>query len=48
MRLAGLLPNAELVEIADSATLIPEDQPDELARVLSTFLAQNGTEPARH
>lgn len=46
-KLTELLPNARLVEIADSATLIPEDQPDELARVLSTFLVQHGAEPAR-
>jgi pimeloyl-ACP methyl ester carboxylesterase len=44
-RLVKLLPNAELVEIADSATLIPEDQPEELARVLSDFLVRNGAEP---
>lgn len=31
-RLAELLPNARLVEIADSYTLIPLDQPDQLAR----------------
>ena len=46
-RLVELLPDAQLVEIADSATLIPEDQPDELARVLSEFLARNGAEPVR-
>jgi len=38
-RLADLLPHARLVEIADSYTLIPEDQPVELARVLREFLA---------
>jgi pimeloyl-ACP methyl ester carboxylesterase len=31
-RLAELLPQGKLVEIADSRTLIPEDQPEELAR----------------
>jgi pimeloyl-ACP methyl ester carboxylesterase len=31
-RLAELLPQGKLVEIADSYTLIPEDQPEELAR----------------
>lgn len=46
-RLAELLPDAQLVEIADTATLIPEDQPDELARVLTEFLTRNGAEPAR-
>ncbi|MEX0630669.1 MAG: alpha/beta hydrolase [Chloroflexota bacterium] len=38
-RLADLLPRGRLVEIADSYTLIPEDQPAELARVLRDFLA---------
>jgi pimeloyl-ACP methyl ester carboxylesterase len=38
-RLADLLPRGRLVEIADSYTLIPEDQPAELARVLREFLA---------
>ncbi|MER5275764.1 alpha/beta hydrolase [Streptomyces sp. NPDC002809] len=37
-RLAGLLPKGELVEIADSYTLIPEDRPEELARHLREFL----------
>jgi pimeloyl-ACP methyl ester carboxylesterase len=45
-RLAELLPNARLVRIADSATLIPEDNPEELAGVLSDFLVRNGAEPA--
>ena len=38
-RLAELLPRGQLVEISDSYTLIPEDQPAELARALRTFLA---------
>ena len=38
-RLAKLLPNARLIEIPDSYTLIPEDQPAELARALRDFLA---------
>ncbi len=38
-RLADLLPRGQLVEIADSYTLIPEDQPAELARALRVFLA---------
>ncbi|PSL04582.1 pimeloyl-ACP methyl ester carboxylesterase [Haloactinopolyspora alba] len=46
-KLTELLPNAQLVEIADSGTLIPEDQPEELVRVLTAFLAQNGAEPVR-
>ena len=38
-RLAQLLPRGQLVEISDSYTLIPEDQPAELARALRDFLA---------
>src|SRR3954471_24362168 len=38
-RLAELLPRGELVEIDDSYTLIPEDQPAELARAIRTFVA---------
>ncbi|WP_406364577.1 alpha/beta fold hydrolase [Streptomyces sp. NBC_00645] len=37
-RLAELLPKSELVEIADSYTLIPEDQPEQLAAHLRSFL----------
>ncbi len=37
-RLAALLPHARLVEIADSYTLIPEDQPIELARAIRQFV----------
>jgi pimeloyl-ACP methyl ester carboxylesterase len=37
-RLAALLPHARLVEIADSATLIPLDQPDALARAIRQFV----------
>lgn len=37
-RLAELYPNAELVEIAGSATLVPEDQPELLARHLRAFV----------
>jgi pimeloyl-ACP methyl ester carboxylesterase len=36
-RLAELLPHGRLVEIADSYTLIPLDQPKELARVVREF-----------
>jgi pimeloyl-ACP methyl ester carboxylesterase len=39
-RLAELLPNARLVEIADSYTLIPEDQPGELARAIREFMRE--------
>ncbi|WP_329206282.1 alpha/beta hydrolase [Streptomyces sp. NBC_00683] len=37
-RLAGLLPQGELVEIADSYTLIPEDQPQQLSAAIRAFL----------
>jgi pimeloyl-ACP methyl ester carboxylesterase len=37
-RLARLYPKAELVEIAGSSTLIPEDQPERLVEVLREFL----------
>jgi pimeloyl-ACP methyl ester carboxylesterase len=37
-RLAELFPNARLVEIEDSYTLIPEDQPDLLARLIRDFV----------
>lgn len=39
-RLAELLPLARLVEIADSGTLIPEDQPEQLARALREFVGE--------
>jgi pimeloyl-ACP methyl ester carboxylesterase len=47
-RLAELYPKGRLVEIADSSTLIPEDQPERLAEVLTEFLVQTGAEPVRH
>ena len=37
-RLAGLFRDAKLVEIEDSYTLIPEDQPERLARELREFV----------
>jgi len=37
-RLAELLPHARLIEIADSYTLIPEDQPGELALAIRQFI----------
>ncbi|WP_406391255.1 alpha/beta fold hydrolase [Streptomyces sp. NBC_00887] len=37
-RLAELLPQGELVEIADSCTLIPEDQPQRLSAAIRAFL----------
>jgi pimeloyl-ACP methyl ester carboxylesterase len=39
-RLAELLPDARLVEIADSYTLIPEDQPAGLARAIRQFVRE--------
>jgi pimeloyl-ACP methyl ester carboxylesterase len=39
-RLAELLPQSRLVEIADSYTLIPEDQPATLAEHMREFLAR--------
>ena len=39
-RFAELLPRARLVEIPDSYTLIPEDQPTELARLLREFVRE--------
>jgi pimeloyl-ACP methyl ester carboxylesterase len=38
-RLASVLPNGELVEIADSDTLLPLDQPAALADAIRTFVA---------
>lgn len=37
-RLAALLPQGRLIEVADSSTLIPEDQPGELARAIRQFI----------
>ncbi len=37
-RFAELLPHGRLIEIADSYTLIPEDQPGELARAIRQFI----------
>jgi pimeloyl-ACP methyl ester carboxylesterase len=39
-RLAEIFPDARLVEIADSYTLIPEDQPGELARAIREFVRE--------
>ncbi|MGK5543195.1 alpha/beta fold hydrolase [Streptomyces sp. URMC 127] len=46
-RLAQLYPKGRLVEINDSSTLVPEDQPEQLAAVLTDFLTQTGAKPAR-
>ena len=42
-RLAELLPRAQLVEISDSYTLIPEDQPAKLAAHIREFLRKAAT-----
>lgn len=39
-RLAALLPQARLVEVADSSTLIPLDQPEILAHTLRQFIQE--------
>ena len=45
-RLAEVLPNATLVEVEDSYTLIPEDQPARLAAALRDFVrGSTGTPP---
>lgn len=41
-RLADVLPQATIAEIADSYTFIPEDQPAELARLLIEFVGRDG------
>lgn len=38
-RLAALLPKGKLVEVADSYTLLPLDQPGEFARLIREFTA---------
>ena len=37
-RLAALLPESRLVEVADSYTLIPLDQPARLAEIIREFV----------
>jgi pimeloyl-ACP methyl ester carboxylesterase len=44
-RLADLLPNAQLVEIADSYTLVPLDQPAALADAIERFARSPRREP---
>jgi pimeloyl-ACP methyl ester carboxylesterase len=41
-RLADLLPRGRLLEVADSRTLVPEDQPGLLAGALRDFVANTG------
>lgn len=45
-RLARCLPDGRLAEVADSYTLIPEDQPDRCARLIRAFVEE--TTPAGH
>ena len=42
-RLAELFPNSRLIEVPDSYTLIPEDQPALLAAHLRTFISESAT-----
>jgi pimeloyl-ACP methyl ester carboxylesterase len=46
-RLAELLPCGRLVEVADSYTLIPLDQPENLAQSITEFAGASGGEPGR-
>jgi pimeloyl-ACP methyl ester carboxylesterase len=45
-RLAEIFPDARLVEIADSYTLIPEDQPGELADAIREFVRERSSSAA--
>jgi pimeloyl-ACP methyl ester carboxylesterase len=42
-RLADVLPDARLVEVADSYTFVPEDQPDVLAGLITEFIGARRT-----
>jgi pimeloyl-ACP methyl ester carboxylesterase len=42
-RLAELFPQARLVEVDDSYTLIPLDQPARLAQIIRDFIHASGT-----
>ncbi|MBE9499597.1 alpha/beta fold hydrolase [Streptomyces sp. AA1529] len=46
-RLAELYPRGRLIEIANSSTLVPEDQPEELAQEITSFLLETGAPPSR-
>lgn len=43
VRLAEMLSQGRLTVIEDSSTLVPEDQPEQLAEILSDFLSRTGT-----
>jgi len=45
-RLAELIPKARFVEIADSYTLIPQDQPLTLASAIRAFVRETAAQPA--
>jgi len=45
-RLAALLPQARLVEIADSYTLVPLDQPARLAEAIGEFVSEASAAPS--
>ena len=45
-RLAGLLPDARVVPVPDSATFIPEDQPSKLADLIVEFTDAPSTAPS--
>jgi pimeloyl-ACP methyl ester carboxylesterase len=45
-RLAQILPDARLVTIQDSYSFVPEDQPEELARLIGEFVADGATASA--
>lgn len=42
-RLAALYPKGRLIEIEDSSTLVPEDQPERLAEAIRDFVEETGT-----
>jgi pimeloyl-ACP methyl ester carboxylesterase len=45
-RMAEMLPQGRFFEVPDSYTLIPEDQPEVLARLISDFVARRESAPA--
>ncbi|SDC49962.1 alpha/beta fold hydrolase [Actinokineospora iranica] len=46
-RLAELFPRGRLVEIADSGTLVPEDQPEQLAEAIRSFVTAGDQDTVR-
>jgi pimeloyl-ACP methyl ester carboxylesterase len=44
-RLADLLPDGRLVEITDSYTVVPLDQPEQLADAVGAFVASTAEKP---